>query len=185
MSPCEKIILLTTLLRHADVFEHSLGHTNVVRHNINTGDSPPIRQRPRRLRYAYRKETDDQIRDMLDQGVIHPSISPWASPIILVQKKDGKYCFCVDYRKNSVTKRDARPLPRVDDLLDALHSYDLFTSLDLRSGYWQLSVSPHDREKTAFVTPTGSWEFLRVSYGISGVPASFDHAMQIIMSGPN
>ena len=96
LSPCEKIILLTTLLRYADVFEHSLGHTTVVRHNINTSDSPPIRQRPRRLRYAYRKETDDQIRNMLDQGVIHPSISPWASPIILVQKKDGKYCFCVD-----------------------------------------------------------------------------------------
>ena len=96
LSPCEKIILLTTLLRYADVFEHSLGHTNVVRHNIDTGDSPPIRQRPRRLRYAYRKETDDQIRNMLDQGVIHPSISPWASPIILVQEKGGKYCFCVD-----------------------------------------------------------------------------------------
>ena len=157
MSPCERNALLTTLLRYADVFEHSLGHTTVVRHKIDTGDSPPIRQRPRRLPYAYRKETDDQIRDMLDQGVIQPSISPWASPIVLVRKKDGKYRFCVDYRKlNSVTKRDARPLPRVDDLLDALQGYDLFTTLDLRSGYWQVSVSPEDREKTAFVTPTGS-----------------------------
>ena len=84
-----------------------------------------------------------------------------------------------------MTKRDARPLPRVDDLLDALQGYDLFTTLDLRSGYWQLSVSPDDREKTAFVTPTGSWEFLRVPFGLSGAPASFDRAMQIIMSGLN
>ena len=84
-----------------------------------------------------------------------------------------------------MTKRDARPLPRVDDLLDALQGYDLFTTLDLRSGYWQLSVSPEDREKTTFVTPTGSWEFLRIPFGLSGAPASFDRAMQIIMSGLN
>ena len=82
-----------------------------------------------------------------------------------------------------MTKRDARPLPRMDDLLDALQEYDLFTTLDLRSEYWQLSVSPEDREKTAFVTPTGSWQLLRISFGLSGVPASFDHAMQIIMLG--
>ena len=133
LSPCERNTFLTTLLCYADVFEHSLGHTTAVRHKINTGDSPPIHQRPRRLPYAYRKETDDQIRDMLDQGVIQPSISPWASPIVLVRKKDGKYRLCVDYRKlNSVTKRDARPLPRVHDLLDALQGYDLFITLDLR-----------------------------------------------------
>ena len=78
---------------------------------------------------------------MLDQGVIQPSINPWAFPIVLVRKKDGKYRFCVDYRKLiSVIKRDTRPLPRVNDLLDALQAYDLFTRLDLGLGYWQLSV---------------------------------------------
>ena len=84
-----------------------------------------------------------------------------------------------------MTKRGARPLPSVDDLLDLLQGYDLFTTLDLRSGYWQLSVSPEDREKTAFVTPTGSWEILRVPFGLSGAPASFNRAMQIVMSGLN
>ena len=77
---------------------------------------------------------------------------------------------------------DARPLPRVDDVLDALQSYDFFTIIDLLSGYWQLSVSPRDREVTAFVTPTGSWKFLRVPFGS---PASLDRAMQIIISGLN
>ena len=84
-----------------------------------------------------------------------------------------------------MTKRDARPLPRVGDFLDALQGYDLFTTQDLRSGYWQLSVSPEDREKTAFVTPTGSREYLRLPFGLSGAPTSFDRAMQIIMSGLN
>ena len=116
LSPYERNTLLTTLLRYADGFQHSLGHTTVVKHNITAGDSPPIRQCPRRLPYAYRKETGDQFRDMLDQAVIQPSISPRASPLVLVRKKDGKYRFCVDYRKlNSVTKKDARPLPMVDD----------------------------------------------------------------------
>jgi len=184
LSLCERNTLLTTLLGYTDAFEHSLGHTIVVRHKLNAGDSPTISQRPHRLPYAYRKETDNQIRDMLDQGVIQPSISHCASLIVLVRKKDGKYRFCVDYRKlNSVTKRDARYLARVDDLLDALQGYDLFTTLDLRSGYWQLSVSPEDRERTAFVTPIGSWEFLRVPFGLSGASASFDRAMPIIMSG--
>ena len=73
----------------------------------------------------------------------------------------------------------------MDDLLDALQGYDLFTTLDLRSGYWQLSVSPEEREKTAFDTPSGSWEFLRVPFGLSGAPASFGRAIQIIMSGLN
>ena len=162
--------MLATLLSYADVFEHSLGHTTVVRHSIDTGDSSPIRQRPRCLPCAYHKDTDDQIRDMLDQGVIQPSISPWASPIVLVRKKDGTYRFCVDYWKiNSVITRDAQPLPRADDLLDALQGCDLFASLDLRSGYWQLSVSPEDREKAAFVTPTDSWElFARPFWAIWG-----------------
>ena len=80
---------------------------------------------------------------MLEQGVIQPSSSPWASPIVLVKKKDGPFRFCVDYRKlSSVTKKDTHPLPRVDDLLDALAGSKYFSTLDLRAGYWQLSVAP-------------------------------------------
>lgn len=80
-------------------------------HNIDTGDSPPIRQYPRRLPYHYRDEVDKQVKDMLSQRVIQPSISPWASPVVLVKKKDGSYRFCIDYRKlNLVTKQNAKPL---------------------------------------------------------------------------
>ena len=121
---------------------------------------------------------------MLEQGVIKSSSSPWASPIVLVKKKDGKYRFCVDYRKlNQVTKKDAHPLPRIDDLLNALHGSKYFSTLDLRSGNWEISVDPQDQEKTAFVTPHGLWEFVRLPFGVTGGPATFQRAIEIVLFG--
>lgn len=121
---------------------------------------------------------------MLGQGVIQPSCSPWASPIVLVKKKDGKFRFCIDYRKlNVVTKKDTYPLPRVDDLLDALSGSRYFSTLDLRSGYWQVGVAPEDWEKIAFVTPDGLWEFACLPFRVSGGPATFQRAIKIVPSG--
>ena len=94
------------MLEFSDVFDETLGHIDVIQHNIDTGSALPIRQYPRRLPYAYREETKQQVTDMLQRGVIQPSYSPWASPIVLVKKKDGKYRFCIDYRKlNEVTEK--------------------------------------------------------------------------------
>ncbi|GFT86228.1 hypothetical protein TNCV_2419971 [Trichonephila clavipes] len=91
---------------------------------------------------------------MLDEGIVQPSESPWSSPVVLVRKKDGSWRFCVDYRKlNSVTKKDVYPLPRIDDTLDCLKGAKFFSSMDLRSGYWQIEIDEADREKTAFITP--------------------------------
>ena len=124
------------------------------------------------------------MQDILNQGVIQPSCSPWATPIVLVKKKDGSYRFCVDYRKlNSIPKKDAHPLPRVDDLLDALHSSCLFSTLDIRSSFWQVSADPKDREKTAFVTLDGLWEFCRLPFGATGGCATFQRAIEIVLSG--
>ncbi|GFV37775.1 hypothetical protein TNCV_3040331 [Trichonephila clavipes] len=97
---------------------------------------------------------------MLDEGIVQPSESPWSSPVVLVRKKDGSWRFCVDYRKlNSVTKKDVYPLPRIDDTLDCLKSAKFFSSMDLRSGYCQIEIDEADREKTAFITLEGLYEF--------------------------
>ena len=157
------------MLEFSDVFDETLDPTDVIQHHIDTGSALPIRQYPRRLPYTYHEETKQQVTDMNQQGVIQPSHSPCASPIVLIKKKDGKYRFCIDYRKlNEVTKKDAHPLPRIDDLLDALHGSNYFRTLDLRSGYRQVSVAYADREKTAFITPDGLWEFIRLPFCVWG-----------------
>ena len=180
----DRKVILDTLLKYPDVFSESLGYTDVIAHKIDTGDTAPIRQYPRRFPYAYREEVSKQVSEMLEQGVIQQSNSPWASPIVLVKKKDGKFRFCVDYRKlNAATKRDAHPLPRIDDLLDSLQGSTMLSTLDLRSGYWQIGMSPEDREKTAFITPEGLWEFLRMPFGVSNGCATFQRAIQIVLSG--
>ena len=148
------------LLEFSDVFDEHLGHANILTHEINTGNSTPIKQHPRRIPYAHREESERQINEMLDKGIIRESTSPWSSPIILVKKKDGEMRFCVDYRKlNSVTVGHAHPLPRVDDILDSLGNSQYFSTLDLKSAYWQISVDEKDRHKTAFVTQRGLFEF--------------------------
>ena len=121
-----------------DVFENTLGHTNVVTHTINTGNNQPIRHRPRRLPCAHREEAERQIAEMLDQGIISRSTSPWSSPIVLVKKHNGEFRFCVDYRRpNQVTENDSHPLPNIADILDSLGNSKYFSTLDLRNGYWQ------------------------------------------------
>ena len=121
---------------------------------------------------------------MLKDGVIEPSNSPWSSPVILVRKKDGSYRFCADYRKlNLVTVKDVYPLPRIDDALSRLEKTRYFSSMDLQSGFWQIEVAPESREKTAFVTPDGLWQFKKMPFGLCNSPASFQRKMDIVLTG--
>ncbi|GFU61120.1 retrovirus-related Pol polyprotein from transposon 17.6 [Trichonephila clavipes] len=134
-----------------DVFSRNssdIGHTTVTQHRIDTADHPPNKQHPRRLPFAKQEEVGTLLREMQENDIIEPSSSPWASPIVLVRKKDGSTRFCVDYRKlNDVTKKDSYPLPRIDDTLDTLSGHKWFSTLDLKSGYWQVEIHPEDREK--------------------------------------
>lgn len=119
--------------------DEDFGQTDVVQHQIHTGDAAPIREPYRPLPPLMYKEVKSLLSGMLEKGVIRESCSPWAAPIVLVKKKDGSWRFCVDYRKlNAVTHKDAFPLPRIEDTLTNLNRAEWFFTLDLASGYWQV-----------------------------------------------
>lgn len=175
------------LAANADVFARSkedLGRTDLVQHQINTGTARPIRQAPRRLPIHRKGEARIEVERMLDHDIIEPSMSAWASPIVLVKKKDGSTRFCVDYRKlNDVTEKDSYPLPRIDDTLDTLSGAKWFSTLDLASGYWQVEVQERDRPKTAFVTGSGLFQFKVLPFGLCNAPATFERLMERVLKG--
>jgi len=144
------------LTEFADLFaneKNGLGRTDLVTHRIYTEDVPPIQSRPYSVPTNEQEFIKQEIQRMLENKQIQTSESPWTSPVVLVKKKNGKLRFCVDYRKlNRVTKKDAYPLPRIDEMLDTLAGSKWFSTLDLASGYWQVQMHPRDREKTAFIT---------------------------------
>lgn len=175
------------LTQYADVFskgDHDLGRTSLVKHHIHTGDSRPVKLPPRRIAPARRLEVEKAVEELLAQGVIEKSCSPWSAAVVLVKKKDGSTRCCVDYRGlNAVTTKDSYPLPRVDDTLDALTGAQWFSTLDLKSGYHQVEVAEEDREKTAFSSGQGLYQFKVMSFGLVNAPATFERLMERVLEG--
>jgi len=157
--------LIELLKDHNDTFAKSstdIGYCELLQHDIDTGDSPPIRQGPRRPPLAERDAKDAILDEMLESGVIEPSIPSWASPVCLVRKKDGTFRFCVDYRRvNAVSKKDAYPVPDIQDALDHLRGAKYFATFDHLSGYWQLGLTGRTNERSAFCTRRGLYQFTR------------------------
>ena len=187
LTAVEQEQLRECVLQAEDVFaleKGELGEVAEVCHTIDTGDSQPVRQLPRRVPFALRAEITRMVGEMLETEVIQESSSPWASPIVLVKKKDGSLRFCVDYRRLNVsTWKDVYPLPRIDDLLDQRSGEKVFSTLDARTGYWQVKMEEKSREKTAFVTVDGSYKFKVMPFGLCNVPATFQRLMQKALSG--
>ncbi|KAL5479133.1 hypothetical protein EMCRGX_G022617 [Ephydatia muelleri] len=183
----EKDELQQLLLKYSGIlsqYEGDLGRTDLVYHHIVTGDHKGIKQSGRRLPFHQREEVKELLDGMLERQVIEPSQGSWSSPVVLVKKKDGSTRFCVDFRQlNAVTKKDAQPLPRIDETLDVLGSAQWFSCLDLTSGYWQVEVAPEDREKTAFVTPYGLFQFRVMPFGLTNAPATFQRLMERVLAG--
>ena len=179
---------LKRLLReYGDVFSKSpndRGLTHIVEHCIDTGDSKPIKQPPRRVPFHLRDELDTQVKDMLDDGVIEPCSGPWSSPVVLVKKKDGGFRFCVDYRKlNAVTCKDAHSLPRIDDSLATMAGAAVFSNLDLTSSYWQVPVHVDSRNHTAFSVGPNLYRFSKLPFGLCNAPPLFQRLIELVFAG--
>ena len=187
LTKSEREQLADTVNEYADIFvgpDGRLGHTDVIEHEIDTGDARPIKLPVRRLPIAQREVAEKEIEKMLEQGIIQPSKSPWASPIVLVRKRDATWRFCVDYRKiNSISRKDAYPLPRTDEALDSLAGAKYFCTADMASSFWQVSISEEDRPKTAFITHKGLFEFRHMPFGLANSPKTFERRMEIVLSG--
>ena len=136
--------------------------------------SNPISKAPYRMAPAELRELKAQLQELLDKGFIRPSVSPWGAPVLFVKKKDGSMRLCIDYRElNRVTVRNKYPLPRIEDLFDQLQGAQVFSKIDLRSGYHQLKIKTADVPKTAFRTRYGHYEFLVMPFGLTNAPAAF------------
>lgn len=174
------------LLKFAPIFEEPKGlpPSRAFDHSIPLlPGAKPVNLRPYRYNPVQKDEIERQVAEMLQQGVIQPSASHFSSPVLLVQKKDLTWRFCIDYRHlNAIAVKNRYPLPIIDELLDELAGSSLFTSLDLRAGYHQIRMRPEDEHKTACKTHNGHYEFRVMSFGLTGAPATFQGIMNQILA---
>lgn len=174
--------VLQLLLRYPGLTRPKPGVTKVLQHGIDTGDSKPIRQPGRRQSPEKQEAIVRCVEEQLAEGIIEASSSAWRANPVLIRKKDGTPRFCVDYRDlNNATKKDVYPLPRMDDTLAALAGAQVFSSLDLKAGYWQVLMDPDSRAKTAFLAPNGLWQYRVMPFGLTNAPATFQRLMDRVL----
>ena len=171
------------LVDSADVFAKTdldLGKCNIIKHAIKITDPQPFKECYRRIPPHLYEEVKAHLQEMVEVGAIRKSFSPWASAVVLVRKKDGGLRFCIDLRKlNNRTVKDGYSLPRIEDTLDCLHGAVWFSTLDLKSGYWQVELEEEAKPLTAFtVGPLGFWECEHMPFGLTNAPATFQRLME-------
>ena len=179
--------LTQTLSNFSDIIrldENCVGDTRLIEHDIVLQDDTPVFARPRPIPFHLREVVHEQISRMLELGVIQKSVSSWSSPILLVPKPDGKYRFCVDFRRlNAQSERDISPVPRIDLIFPMVGSARIFSTVDLLSGFWQVSLTKRARAYTAFSVGNQQYEFVKMPFGLSGAPSTFIRLMNMVLEG--
>ena len=179
--------ILNILKANADLFaqkDSQLSHTDTIKMKIDTDNHPPIKLKPYRTPLNHRQVIDNAIDEMMDAKIIERSRSPWSFPVVIVDKKDGSKRFCVDFRAlNKITKTNSYPLPLIDDILAQLGQARYFSSLDLKSGYWQVMMDDTDKEKTAFACHRGLYQFNVMPFGLCNALAIFQNLMAVVLEG--
>jgi hypothetical protein len=161
---------LPVVKEFADVFPEELprdatGEKTGVTIDLKPG-TEPIARTPYRMSTPESQELKMQLKELLDLGLIRPSVSPWGAPVIFIRRKDGSWRLCIDYRQlNKATIKNQYPLPRINDLFDQMKGATVFSKIDLRSGYHQLRIKEDDIPKTAFKTRFGHYEFTVFPFG--------------------
>lgn len=178
----EKARISDILFRFAELFTDLPGCTDLVRHTIETGNALPLKCYPRPTSLAKRRAIDGALDELLATNVVRRSDSPWASPVVPVEKKDGSFRLCVDYRRlNALTRKDAYPLPTIESIVGNLGSARYFTILDASKGYLQVEMDREDQAKTAFTCHRGLFEFTRMPFGLCNAPATFQRLMDRVL----
>ena len=184
-----KLDLEKLLEKNKDAFaedERQIGTTPLITMSIDTGDQPPIAKRPYTLALKHHDWVRAEIDKLLEAGVIRESDSSWSAPIVVVPKSDGGKRLCIDYRAlNQITRTYIWPMPRIEDILAKLGKAKFFTTLDLRSGYHHIALDKHSIKKTAFCTPFGKYEYLKVPFGLAQAPSYFQKLMNKVLNGLN
>ena len=185
VSPQYRSQIEKLIIKNQDLFSNKdseLGYTETVKMHIDTGNNEPIKMRPYRTPIKNREVIDKAINEMIDADVIRRSRSPWSFPVVIVDKKDGSKRFCVDFRRlNKITVKNCYLLPLIYDILALLGKAKYFTSLDLKSGYWQVAMDEKDKQKTAFTCHKGLFEFNVMPFGLSNAPAVFQELMAVVL----
>ena len=184
LSSVQKLEVETLLDKYEYILTDVPKHTNIIECDLQLTTSEPIRSKPYPVPHALKETMRNEIRDMLSLGVIERSNSSYASPVVMIRKKDGSVRFCIDFRKlNKVIMFDPEPIPNPETLFGELHDSKYFSKIDLTKGYWQVPMSERSRAKTAFVTTEGQYQFRFMPFGLVLAGAVFTRMMRKLFSG--